>query len=157
MPNVQCASSIKLRKRIANMTNMQDDQDFSEYRLFDTARKYDLEERLIDFSVIILDLVEKLPNTKGANHLGGQVVRSGTSPALNYGEAQEAESKKDFIHKMSICRKELRETKVALKILVRKPYSEVKVEAGTALAECQELLSIFSKSINTAKSNLKEG
>ena len=53
------------------------------------------------------------------------MIRSGCSPALNYGEAQEAESRKDFIHKMGICRKELRETKIALKIIVRKPYKEV--------------------------------
>ncbi len=117
-------------------------------------RKFDLEDRLIDFTVMIADVVEGLPNTKAANHIGGQMIRSGSSPALNYGEAQEAESKKDFIHKMGICRKELRETKVGLKILVRKPYKEVLNESQKALSECLELLAIFSKSIDTAKKNL---
>ena len=69
-------------------------------------RKFDLEDRLIEFAIIITDIVEALPNTKAANHLGGQMLRSGCSPALNYGEAQEAEYRNDFIHKMGICRKE---------------------------------------------------
>lgn len=119
-------------------------------------RKFDLEDRLIDFTVMIADVVEALPNTRAANHIGGQMIRSGSSPALNYGEAQEAESKKDFIHKMGICRKELRETKVALKIIVRKPYKEVLSNSEKALKECLELLAIFSKSIETAKRNLQQ-
>jgi four helix bundle protein len=57
-------------------------------------KKYDLEERLIDFAVAIIHFVETLPNTKSANHLGGQLLRSGTSPSLNYGEARSAESQK---------------------------------------------------------------
>lgn len=117
-------------------------------------RKFDLEERLIDFSVMIINVIEKLPNAKAANHVGGQAIRSSSSPALNYGEAQEAESKKDFIHKMSICRKELRETRNALRILIRKPYKEILPDGELALKECNELLAIFSKSINTARRNL---
>lgn len=116
--------------------------------------KFDLEDRLIDFSVMMIKVVEKLPNAKGANHIGNQVIRSSSSPALNYGEAQEAESKKDFIHKMSICRKELRETKNSLRILIKVPYKEILPEGETALKECKELLAIFSKSIQTAKRNL---
>ena len=119
-------------------------------------RKFDLEDRLIDFTVIIADVVEALPNTKVANHIGGQLIRSGCSPALNYGEAQEAESRKDFIHKMGICRKELRETKVALKIIIRRQYKEVLSNSEKALKECLELLSVFSKSIETAKKNLEQ-
>lgn len=64
-----------------------------------TEKKYDLEERLIDFAVAIIDLVESMPNTRAGNHLGGQCLRSGTSPSLNYGEAKSAESKSDFLHK----------------------------------------------------------
>jgi four helix bundle protein len=118
------------------------------------SRKFDLEDRLIDFTVMVVDVVEGLPNTKAANHIGGQLIRSGSSPALNYGEAQEAESKKDFIHKMGICRKELRESKVALKIINRRPYKEVLKDSEKTLKECLELLAIFSKSIDTAKKNL---
>ena len=56
-----------------------------------TSTKYDLEERLIDFAVIITDIVEALPSTRLGNYIAGQLVRSGLSPALNYGEAQSAE------------------------------------------------------------------
>ena len=120
-------------------------------------RKFDIEDRLIDFAIMIAEIVEALPNTKAANHIGGQMIRSGCSPALNYGEAQEAESRKDFIHKMGICRKELRETKIALKIIVRKPYKEVLSKSEKAFKECLELLAIFSKSIETARKNLDSG
>ncbi len=119
-------------------------------------RKFDLEERLIDFTIMIIDIVETMPNTKAANHIGGQLLRSGCSPALNYGEAQEAGTKKDFIHKMGICRKELRETKVALKIIIKRPYQEVSNTAERTLKECSELLAIFSKSIETARKNLNK-
>ena len=79
--------------------------------------KYDLEERLIDFLVLIIEIVNEMPNSKAGNHLSGQLVRSGTSISLNYGEAQSAESKKDFIHKMKVILKELRETFVCMKII----------------------------------------
>ena len=69
--------------------------------------KFNLEERLINFAVLILEITEKLPETKGSSHLSGQLVRSGTAPALYYGEAQSAESRKDFIHKMKIALKEM--------------------------------------------------
>ena len=71
--------------------------------------KFELEERLINFAVLIIEIVNELQNTKAGNHLGGQLVRSGTSPALNYGEAQSGESRKDFIHKIKVVLKELRE------------------------------------------------
>ena len=81
--------------------------------------KFDLEDRLIDFAVVIINFVETLPNRKAANHLGGQLLRSGTSPTLNYGEARSAESRNDFIHKMKICLKELRESYNCLRIFHR--------------------------------------
>jgi four helix bundle protein len=80
-------------------------------------KKYDLEQRFIDFAVCIIDISADLENSKAGNHVGGQLLRSGTSPALNYGEAQSAESRKDFVHKMKIVLKELRETLVGLKII----------------------------------------
>ena len=75
---------------------------------------------MIDFAVRIINVIEALPNTKVGNHIGGQLLRSGTSPAPNYGEAQSAESRKDFIHKMKIALKELRETLIWLRIIERK-------------------------------------
>ena len=80
-------------------------------------RANDLEERLLEYSVNILKIVEHLPNTKAGNHIAGQLLRSGTSPYPNHGEAQAAESPKDFIHKLRISLKELRETQRWLKLI----------------------------------------
>ena len=120
------------------------------------ATKYDLEQRLIEFAVRIIDIAEALPKTFVCKHLGGQLVRSGTSPALNYAEAQAAESKADFIHKMKICLKELRETKVCLEIIKRKGYFKAE-RLDPLLKENNELISIFVKSVNTAKDNSTKG
>ena len=117
---------------------------------------YDLEDRLIDFAVRIIALLESLPITKVGKHVGGQLLRSGTSPAPNYGEAQGAESRPDFIHKMKICLKELRETRVWLKIIGKteliKPESKLKL----IIEENDQLISIFVASIKTAKENKKK-
>ncbi len=116
-------------------------------------RKYDLEERLIDFAVEIIWITENLSNTKPGNHISGQLVRSGTSPALQYGEAQSAESRNDFIHKLKILLKELRETRVALKIINKAKLSNDVNRIEKAFTECNELISIFVKSIETTKKN----
>jgi len=118
-----------------------------------TEKKYDLEDRLIDFVIQIDDIIEKLPNTRLANYLAGQMIRSGTSPALNYGEAQGAESTNDFIHKLIIILKELRETFVCLKIIKRKPLIEPNDDLENTYIENNELISIFVSSIKTAKRN----
>ncbi len=117
--------------------------------------KYDLNERLIDFAVMAINIVDALPNTKAGNHLGGQFVRSGTSPALNYGEAQSGESRKDFIHKMQVSLKELRESMNAIKIIRKAKLLKAEIGLDTAEKECNELISIFVKSISTAKKNDK--
>src|SRR5210317_84925 len=82
---------------------------------------YDLEERLLEFSVRIIKVVEQLPSFRIGNHVAGQLLRSGTSAYPNHGEAQAAESPKDFIHKLSISLKELRETQRWLKLIQRVP------------------------------------
>jgi four helix bundle protein len=84
----------------------------------------DLEDRLINFAVRVVNVVEALPDSKAGNHIARQLVGSGTSPAPNYGEAQSAESRRDFVHKMKIALKELRETLIWLKIIERKPLCE---------------------------------
>jgi len=117
--------------------------------------KFDLEDRLINFAVLILNISESLPESKGSTHLAGQLMRSGTAPALQYGEAQSAESRRDFIHKMKIALKELRETLICLKILERKNYLKSKDFLAKALNENIELISIFVKSIHTATRNLR--
>ena len=116
--------------------------------------KFDLENRLIDFAVLVIDIVNELPNTKAGNHLADQLVRSGTSPALNYGEAQSGESRKDFIHKIKIVLKELRETLVCLKIIYRAKLYKSENKMQGALKENDELISIFVKSVETAQRNM---
>jgi four helix bundle protein len=114
---------------------------------------YDLEERLIGFMVRVMGVVESLPNTRVGNHVAGQLVGSGTSPAANYGEARAAESRKDFIHKMKICLKELREARVWLLGIQRKPLIEPAAKLDPLVAECNELIAIFVASIATATRN----
>jgi len=116
--------------------------------------KMDLEERLVDFAVLIIEIVNELHNTKAGNHLAGQLVRSGTSPALNYGEAQSGESRKDFIHKLKIVLKELRETFICLKIILRSNLCNNFDKVQSALKENNELISIFVRSVETAQKNL---
>lgn len=116
--------------------------------------KYDLEDRLINFSVLIIDLINDIKSNKAGNHLAGQIVRSGTSPALNYGEAQSAESRKDFIHKMKISLKELRETFICLKIIQKAKLITHVEKIESLKKENNELISIFVKSVETAKKNL---
>lgn len=119
----------------------------------EVGKKFDLEERLISFSLLDMEIVEMLPNTKAGNHIAGQLLRSGTSPAFNYGEAQVAESRNDFIHKMKICLNELKETSIALEIVKRKPLIKELDKVERANKECKELISIFVKSIETARRN----
>lgn len=120
------------------------------------TRIFDLEERLIDFAVRIIRIAESLPKTKVGKHIAGQLIRCGTSPAPNYGEAQSAESSADFIHKMKICLKELRETRIWLLMIVKanliRPASKLQPLKG----ENGELISIFVTSIKTAQKNKKK-
>jgi four helix bundle protein len=114
----------------------------------------EMEERLIEFASRIIELAEALPKTAAAKHLGGQILRSGTSPALNYGEAQGAESREDFVHKMKVCLKELRETLVCLKIIAKRNwFSEKKL--APLIAENNELVSMFVTSVKTATNQSK--
>ena len=115
--------------------------------------RHEIENRLIKFSVSIIKLCRNLNGEYVSQHLASQIIRSSTSSALNYGEAQGAESQNDFIHKASIVLKELRETHVCLKIIKQ---SEIVVESkfnDALLEECNELISIFHKTVKTAKAN----
>ncbi len=117
----------------------------------EVEKKFDLEDRLVDFAVRIIGVVEALPESRAGKHIAGQLIRSGTSPAPNYGEAQSAESRKDFIHKLKIALKELRESMIWLKIVSRKdliPSDRLE----DIISECNELIAIFVKSTQTAQS-----
>jgi four helix bundle protein len=118
----------------------------------DNERKFDLENRLVDFADMVIDVVEQLPNIKAANHLGGQLVRSGTAPALLYGEAQAAESNADFLHKAKLILKELRETQICHKIIRKRNYIETTL-MERIFKENGELVAIFTASVKTASQN----
>jgi len=114
----------------------------------------DLEERVIDFTVFIIDIVEHIKKTYAGNYYGNQLIRSSGSPALNYGEARSAESHKDFIHKMGVCLKELRESYNCLRIIYRANlYNGKKEKIIKAIDENNQLISIFVASIKTSRSN----
>ena len=112
--------------------------------------EYDLEDRLIGFAVRIIRLTEALPNTKAGTHVAGQILRSGTSPAPNYGEAQSAESAADFVHKLKIALKELRETFIWLKIISRANMIKSASLLAPLMQENDELIAILFASVKTA-------
>jgi four helix bundle protein len=114
-------------------------------------RAQELEDRLVDFAVSVIGIVEGLPNTKAGNHVGNQLIRSGTSPAPNYGEARSAESTRDFVHKIKISLKELRETHIWLRIIARKKIGDLQ-SLPAVIGECDELIAIFVSSARTADS-----
>ena len=113
-------------------------------------RQYDLQDRLVDYAVRIIKLAEALPETKAGKHISSQLLRSGTSPAPNYGEAQSAESKADFIHKLKIALKELRETEIWLKIISKAQMVEPDSLLAPLLQETDELIAILFASVVTA-------
>jgi four helix bundle protein len=114
-------------------------------------REYDLQDRLVDYAVRIIKLSEALPETKAGKHVSLQILRSGTSPAPNYGEAQSAESKADFVHKLKVALKELRETEVWLKITTRARMVGSGALIKPLLQETDELIAILFTSVETAK------
>jgi four helix bundle protein len=123
----------------------------------DTRSQADiLEERLIDFAVRIIKLSAKLPKTAAARHISGQILRSGTSPAPNYGEARGAESPNDFIHKLRVVVKELNETLIWLRMIERSELLKAEFLIGI-ISENTELCKIFATTLRTAraKTNLK--
>jgi len=109
-----------------------------------------LSERLLEFAVEVIKITDALPNTVAGRHVGGQLIRAGTSCGSNYEEACGAESRSDFAHKMSIVLKELKESRFWLRLISR---TEMLTSNRTepVLDECQQLCAIVAKSIITAK------
>ena len=114
-------------------------------------REYNLQDRLVDYAVRIIKLSETLPETKAGKHVSTQILRSGTSPAPNYGEAQSAESKADFVHKLKVALKELRETEIWLKIIAKAKMIKSASLIAPLLQETDELIAILFTSVETAK------
>jgi len=110
--------------------------------------KYDLEERLLAFTA------DSLPSTKAGNHIASQLLRCGTSPLANHGEVEAAESRRDFVHKLRICLKELREIWRWLRLIGRLELAD-RPELRASLSEVEELIRIFAASVRTADKNAK--
>ena len=113
--------------------------------------KYDLEDRLLEFAVAVVELTDDLPNTRSGNHIAGQLVRCGTSPYGHHGEVESAESRRDFIHKLKICLKELRETRRWLRLVSRFKKMNRDPRLVARLAEVEELIRIFVASVRTTE------
>src|SRR3954464_5253523 len=100
-------------------------------------RNFDLEDRLLDYAAAIIRFVETMTRSQAGVHVAGQLLRSGTSPLPNHGEAQAAESAADFVHKMSVCLKELRETRRWLRLTQRVPLVETATAVEPLLQETE--------------------
>jgi four helix bundle protein len=115
--------------------------------------KPQLQRRLVRFSAQIVGVDKHLTPCFASRHLYAQILRSATSAALNYGEAQTAESRKDFIHKLGVTLKELKETEVNLEVVLESQVFKNEQPVNDALKECKELIAIFVATRKTAKSN----
>ena len=117
--------------------------------------RIEIENRLIDYAVEIIGYTKRFNQDFVCEHLAKQIIRSSTSAALNYGESQGAESYNDFIHKISIVLKELRETFICLRIINKSKLSSELGKSDFLIKEGNELISIFHKSVDTAKKRKK--
>ncbi|MFZ1678631.1 MAG: four helix bundle protein [Saprospiraceae bacterium] len=116
--------------------------------------KNNLEERLINFAVAVIEIAENLKKSFVGTDLSGQLIRSATSAAQNYGEAQSPESRKDFVHKIKVVLKELRETKISLSIVHRTKLYSDDSKIQSVIDENNELIAIFVTSTVTASKNM---
>jgi len=116
-------------------------------------KQFDLEERFVDYTCRMIDVVEALPNTRSGNYIAGQLVRFCHSPALNYAEVQAAESRNDFIHKLGVVQKELKECRTVLRIIIRRQMIRPVSKLSAIFTETEELIAIIGKSIQTAQKN----
>jgi four helix bundle protein len=114
-----------------------------------------LEDRLLDYAASIIDVTERLPSSRAGNHVAGQLLRSGTSPLPNHGEAQAAESHADFVHKLRVCLKELRESRRWLLLIGRSPKLRQCGDLTPQVQETEELIRIFVASIRTSEAKAR--
>lgn len=119
-----------------------------------SKNKKDLSDRLLDFVVNVIKIADMLPNTVAGRHVGGQLIRAGTSSGSNYEEACGAESRSDFVHKMSVVLKELKEARFWLRVIQRTGMLSA-THTDPVIDECKQLCAIVAKSIITAKDRKK--
>lgn len=117
------------------------------------AKGDDIESRLVELAVNIIAVTDEMPQTRAGDHLAGQLLRSGTSPAAHYAEARGAESDRDFIHKLKLCFKELNESRVWLRIIGKSKLLTTE-SARHTYRECDELCRIISNSIKTTQNRM---
>ena len=115
--------------------------------------KIELEKRLIKFAVNVIELCNQMNNTYASHHLASQIIRSGSSSALNYGEAQHAQTRRDFGYKLSIVLKEIKETEINLEIIRDSKSSDNVILIIDLHKECRELIAIFAKTVQTLNNN----
>ena len=142
-----------LKGRTSNVQRPTSNVQLGEERATGSSdRRFDLEERLLEYAVRIIRLVDALPATRAGRHVADQLLRCGTSPLANHGELQGAESRKDFIHKLGICLKEIREARRWLRLVHRVPLlAPSKIDP--LIVETESLIKIFAASIRTAEKN----
>jgi four helix bundle protein len=153
-----------MNKKTSNAQRRTSNVEFGKWRVaeasngeYSARRKpaYDLEDRLLEFAAKIVELTESLPNTRAGNHIAGQLLRCGTSVLSNHGEVEASESRRDFLHKLRICLKELRETKRWLRLVERAKEIGAPANFDTCCKEVEELIRIFVASVRTAERNAK--
>jgi four helix bundle protein len=110
----------------------------------------ELADRLLDFAARIGKVADALPDSRLGRHVAGQLIRSGTSPAPNYEEGRAAESRRDFVHKLSIALKELRETRYWIRLIARSGLIE-ESKLADVLDESDQLCRILGQSLATAR------
>jgi len=118
-----------------------------------TTKRVELQQRFIVFAADIIALSEKLPESRQGRHHCGQMLRSGTATAANYGEARGAESRSDFVHKLGIVLKELNETAIWLELIGRSALLPSE-EVAPVVAENRELCRIITASIKTTRGSI---
>jgi four helix bundle protein len=153
-PNIQSLWVREVEEAYGTKTETSNAQRSTPNAQRQNDQRFDLEDRLLEFSARIVWLVDALPNTRAANHIAGQLLRCGTSPYGNHGEVEAAESRRDFVHKLRVCLKELRETRRWLRLLFKAGLiPEEKMAA--ILGETEELIKIFFSSVRTAEKNAR--
>ena len=121
------------------------------------GRAWDLEERLLEYAVRIIRLADSLISSRAGNHVATQLLRAGTSPLPNHAEAESAESPADFVHKLRVCLKELRESRRWLRLIHRVPLVDKPAKVEPLINETEELIRIFVASIRTVQSRQVSG
>jgi four helix bundle protein len=120
-------------------------------------KKYDLENRLVEYGCRMIDVVEALPSTRAGNYIAGQLIKCCLSPAFNYGEVQAAESRNDFIHKLGVVLKELKECRTAFKKISRKEMIKPVKRIGEILKRPKNLLLSLQRVLRQLRRIKQEG